>query len=153
MSDIEKLKARTELESQNKAFIKHIVTELNQGTTEFLEQVIASDYAFFSPSNSTTPLSGTEMIAQVKLAFLAFPDLHWCIKELYAAEDNIISRFVITGTHKAEYLGIPATGNKIEYSSIVICRIQNGKIVEEREEADFLGVMQQLNMKLTATEN
>ena len=144
MSDIEKFKARTERENKNKALIKQIITELNQGSTEFLEQAIASDYAYFSPSNSATPLSKKELLAQVNLALLAFPDICWNIKELHATEDRIISRFVITGTHKAEYLGIPATGNKIEYSSIVICRIHDEKIVEEREEADFLGVMQQL---------
>ncbi len=142
MSDIEKHNNQTQL--NNKTLIKQIITELNAGRTEFMAQVIAPDYAYFSPSNSATALSKTQLLAQVNLALLAFPDIQWCIKELYAIEDTVISRFVISGTHKAEYLGIPATGNKIEYSSIVICRIQDGKIIEEREEADFLGVMQQL---------
>jgi predicted ester cyclase len=44
--------------------------------------------------------------------------------------------------------GIPASGNKIELSGIAVVRIENGKVVEEREESDMLGLMQQLGREL-----
>jgi predicted ester cyclase len=49
---------------------------------------------------------------------------------------------------KGEFMGIPATGNKYEISGIWISRIENGKIVEQREELDMLGLYQQLGMEL-----
>ncbi len=49
-------------------------------------------------------------------------------------------------------MGIPATGNKYESSGILINRIENGKIVEAREELDQLGMMMQLGMELKPKE-
>jgi len=56
------------------------------------------------------------------------------------------------GTHQGEFQGIPATGNKVEISGIIISRIENGKIVEEREDWDLLGFMQQLGLELKPKE-
>jgi hypothetical protein len=44
--------------------------------------------------------------------------------------------------------GNPATGNKFELNLINMSRVKNGKIVEEREDYDSLGLMQQLGMEL-----
>jgi predicted ester cyclase len=49
-------------------------------------------------------------------------------------------------------MGIPATGNEVEVSSIIIFRIENGKVAEERQEADMLGFMQQFGMELKPKE-
>lgn len=148
IAELGQFKEQAGLEERNKAIIIRSVEELNKGNTGFLEESLAPGYAYFSPSNTAEPLPREKMIETVKMTLTAFPDLNWSIKDLFAAEDRVIARFVITGTHKAEFYGIPATGNKIEYSSIVMCRIKDGKIVEEREEANLLGIMQQLNMEL-----
>jgi steroid delta-isomerase-like uncharacterized protein len=131
-----------------KAVIQKSIAALNQGDTSVVEQAIASDYKYYSPSNAKTPLSREEMLAQLKTAMVAFPNLHWQIEAMYAADDWVITRFVIRGIHKGDFQGIPATGNQIEYSSIVICRFKEGQIIEEREELNLLGVMQQLNLGL-----
>jgi len=47
------------------------------------------------------------------------------------------------GTHQGEWREVSATGNKFEMSGIGILRIENGKIVELREEPDRLGRVQQ----------
>lgn len=49
-------------------------------------------------------------------------------------------------------MGIGATGNKVENSGIMITRIENGKIVEDKEDWDMLGLMQQLGMELKPKE-
>ena len=43
-------------------------------------------------------------------------------------------------------MGIPATGNKVVATGIVISRIAEGKIAEEWEEFDGVGFMQQLGV-------
>ena len=55
-------------------------------------------------------------------------------------------------THEGELLGIPTTGNKLEFSSTIIIKIEDGKVVEEREDADMLGFMMQLGMELKLKE-
>jgi hypothetical protein len=44
------------------------------------------------------------------------------------------------------YFGIPATGKKVKIAGTTIYRTIDGKIVEEHDEADFLGVFCQLGL-------
>ena len=49
-------------------------------------------------------------------------------------------------------MGIPATGNKIKVTGLIISLIKDGKFVEDREQTDTLGMMQQLGMELKPKE-
>jgi len=152
LAELEEMKAQAEVEEQNEAFYRDIIEEINKGNVDILKESFAPDYGFFSPSTSTKPYSREETIEFAKMILRAFPDFNWGIEELIAVGDKVIVRFIYRGTHEGEFQGIPATGNKIEYSAIVITRIKNGKIVEEKEEADMLGFMQQLGMELKQKE-
>jgi predicted ester cyclase len=55
-----------------------------------------------------------------------------------------VSYWIATGTHEGEWLGIPATGNKVEYPGVNIFRIACGKIVESWGVANHLGLLQQI---------
>ncbi len=140
--------AMAELEEQNKALVKSMFEAWEKGDFEAYKEVVAPEFVWYNPSSSTKPMSREETIEFGKMMQNAFPDVTFSIEELIAAEDRVISRFIIRGTHEGEFQGIPATGNKMEHSGIMIIRIENGKIVEEKEEVDRLGVMIQLGMEL-----
>jgi steroid delta-isomerase-like uncharacterized protein len=148
MAELEEFKAQTALEEQNGEIVKRLYEEYNKGNIEIFKDLYAPDYGFYSPSNSPKPRSREETIESAKMIFRAFPDSVWNIEELLAGGDRVIVRFVYRGTHQEEFMGIPPTGNKIEVSGIIIIRIKNGKILEEWEDADSLGFMQQLGMEL-----
>jgi steroid delta-isomerase-like uncharacterized protein len=93
-----------------------------------------------------------EAIEFGKMIFKAFPDSSFTIEELFAAGDRVITRWIYRGTHEGEFMGIPPTGNKVEFGGITIARIKDGKIVESREDYDSLGFMQQLGMELKPKE-
>ena len=152
MAELEEMKAQAEVEEQNEAFYRGVIEEINKGNVDILKESFAPDDGLYSPSTSTQPYSREETIEFAKMILRAFPDFNWGIEELIAVEDKVIVRFIYRGTHEGEFQGIPATGNKIEYSAIVITRIENGKIVEEKEEADMMGFMQQLGMELMPKE-
>ncbi len=103
-------------------------------------------------SNNPKPLSREEYQEFVKGFFQAFPDLNFSIEELHAVGDRVIARLILRGTHKGDWRGIPGTGNKFEMSSTFIVRFENGKVVEEREDFDQLGFLQQLGMELKPKE-
>ena len=129
-----------------------MIEELNKGNTEILEELCALDYVCYSPSGTTKPMSREEVIEMMKMVFRAFPDVNWSIEELIAVRDRVIFRFIMRGTHEGEFRSIPATGNNIESSGIIIHRIENRKVVEMREEFDTLGLYQQLGMELKPKE-
>ena len=152
MAELEEFRAQAAAEEQNKDMVKHYVDELNKGNSAIFEELCAPEYAFYNPSDTPEPMSREETMEFHKMIHMAFPDINWDVKELSATGDRVMVWNVVTGTHEGEFMGIPATGNKIDVSSILMLRIQNRKIIEEREEADMLGLMQQLGMELKSKE-
>ena len=152
MPELEAMKAQAEVEEQNEALYRGIIEEINKGNSEYFNEFYSPDSLYYFPSNNPKPLSREESQEFVKGFFKAFPDLNFSIEELYAVEDRVIVRYILRGTHKEDWRGIPATGNKFEISSTFIVRIENGKVVEEREDFDQLGFLQQLGMELKPKE-
>jgi steroid delta-isomerase-like uncharacterized protein len=73
-----------------------------------------------------------------------FPDIVFSIQEQIAEGDKVASRFEWTGTHKGEFIGIPATDRHVHVWGIVIDRLENGRIKDTRIIMDTLGLMTQL---------
>jgi predicted ester cyclase len=61
-----------------------------------------------------------------------------------AEGDKVVTRWIERGTHQGELMRIAPTGNQVRVDRITISRIEDGKIVEEWEMYDALGMMQQL---------
>ena len=152
MAELEEFKAQAAVEEQNEALYRGIIEEINKGNSEYFNEFYSPDSLYYFPSNNPKPLSREESQEFVKGFFKAFPDLNFSIEELYAVEDRVIVRLILRGTHEGDYRGIPATGKKFEISSTFIIRIENGKVVEEREDFDQLGFWQQLGFELKPKE-
>ena len=152
MAELEEFKAQAKVEEENKAHIKHFIDEMNKGNVEVWKELYTPDFALYSPSGVTEPISLEETIEVFKMNLKGFPDLNWVIHEIVAKGDKVIGRFTLTGTHSGDWQGIPASGNKIKFTEIAIFHIKDGKVVELREEADMLGFYQQLGMELKPKE-
>ena len=63
-----------------------------------------------------------------------------------AEGDKVVTRWTATGTNTGEMMGIRPTGKKATITGITIDRITDGKIVEEGENFDELGMMKQLGV-------
>jgi predicted ester cyclase len=59
---------------------------------------------------------------------------------------------LFSGVQKGDLEGIPATGKTVTISIFTVFRLVNGKIAEEWEIYDDLGMMQQLGMELKPKE-
>ena len=81
-------------------------------------------------------------------AFLtACPDLKMVVKEQFAEDNRVVTYWDCHGTHTADFLGMPASGNPIRLTGISIDDIRNGKIAEHFALADFTQFMQQFGKK------
>jgi predicted ester cyclase len=74
----------------------------------------------------------------------AFPDTQILIEDLFTRADKLACRFTVSGTHKAEFMGISATDKFIKFTGITILEFLAGKCTERWNQADFLGILQQL---------
>jgi len=148
MSELQKFKAQAKVEEQNKEIVKRFFEGLNKGNNKIMDELYAPEYSWYYSSTTPKPMTREETIEFFGMFLKAFPDANWTIQGLFPVGDRVIAWLTVRGSHKGEFQGILATGNKVEFNGFDMFRIQNGKIVEEREETDMLGFMQQLGMEL-----
>jgi steroid delta-isomerase-like uncharacterized protein len=83
----------------------------------------------------------------------AFPDSQWSVEEQIAEGNKVLTRFIWSGTHRGEFLGIPATNRHVHVWGMVIDRFENGKVKSTRILLDSLNMMQQLGVVPAAPES
>jgi steroid delta-isomerase-like uncharacterized protein len=80
-------------------------------------------------------------------AFLnAFPDCRFTVDDMIAEGDQVVTKKTFTGTHEAEFAGIPPTGKRVTLQFVDIMRVRDGRIVEHWLSMDQLSFMQQLGV-------
>lgn len=115
------------------------------GDLSRIGEFYAEDFqANYPITNWGKGLEGLKQLAIDQRA--AFPDYRERIDELIDAGNRIIVRLTIRGTHKGPLPNLPATGRSIEFSDVTICRIENGKIVEQSGLSDYLTIYLQLGV-------
>ena len=83
-------------------------------------------------------------MALIRSVYASFADFQHELQEAFAVDDRVILRLIDRATHTGEFEGVQATGRTIAVGQISLFRIAGGQIVEIREEADLLGLMQQI---------
>ena len=128
----------------NSAIIRRFVDEvINQGKMGSAEEFVWEDVVEQVPLPGQGP--GLEGLKDVLRGMRsAFPDIDFSIKEQVCEGDKVVSRFEWTGTHKAEFMGVPATGRQVRVWGVVIDRLEAGRIKDTRILMDALGLMMQL---------
>jgi steroid delta-isomerase-like uncharacterized protein len=76
----------------------------------------------------------------------AFPDNRWYIDERIVEGDKIVTRFHWTGTHTAEFNGVPATNKSASVKGVVIDEFEDGQMARSRILMDRFGLLQQLGL-------
>ena len=66
------------------------------------------------------------------------------ILDLVVDDDKVTSRYISTGVHKEEYLGVPASGKNIEFQEISIYLIRDNKVLEQWCFGDDLHLLSQI---------
>ena len=128
----------------NSAIVRRFVDEvINQGKMGSAEEFVWEDVVEQVPLPGQGP--GLEGLKDVLRGIRsAFPDIDFSIKEQVCEGDKVVSRFEWTGTHKAEFMGVPATGRQVRVWGVVIDRLEAGRIKDTRILMGALGLMMQL---------
>ena len=74
----------------------------------------------------------------------AFPDADFVFTHTIGEGGLVTLRYTATGTHSADFFGVPATGKKIAWEGMVLRRVDAGKASEEWNAPDIAGIMGQL---------
>ena len=123
---------------------RHFYHEMDarSGAPDVLDQFFATDATVhIAGSPPLDPRGFKEILA---VFYSAFPDLAHHMQSQVAEGDLAAARNVVTGTHRGNFQGIPATGRRITVDAMVQQRITNGRIVEMWVNVDMAGLMRQL---------
>jgi predicted ester cyclase len=127
---------------ENKALVRRLFEEVyNRGNLDVADEVLAPDFAWKLPSED----AGIEDYKQwIASQLAASSDLHFSIEEQIAEGEKVVTRLIGSGTHDQKVLGeFAPSGVRITIEAIIIHRMFEGKIVEERNKADFSPFWQQ----------
>ncbi len=130
----------TELD-KNADLIRRWIEFSNAGFAGGLNDFISPDYVGHL---GTTTMDRNELERLERQFSAAFPDAHHAINDLIAEGDRVVLRTTAHAKHCCDFEGIARTDRLVEFTGLVVYRIQNDKIVESWGEIDFLRLIREL---------
>ena len=123
---------------------RYVESVWNRGDLQALDALTTEDFSYhigMQPSRNRAAM--TEFIETTRSAF---PDWHVKIAQIIAEGDSVAVRWEGTATHKGSFHRIPPTGKSVRVAGINTYRIASGRIAEEWEQTDSLGLLRQLGV-------
>jgi steroid delta-isomerase-like uncharacterized protein len=135
------------LEEQNKATMRRFQDALAEGpeaTERIIDELFDPNVAISTPLpiDATGPAALKEIFARLHDAF---PDLRVQVEDLIAEGDKVVARNTVTGTHRGDFMSLPATGRSVSYDEIFVVRFTDGRVVETWGVVDIASLMRQLS--------
>lgn len=131
---------------ENKALVRRLYEEVwVKGNLAVVDEVLASNFVLHNVPQGVKPdREGYKQWASMVSSGIT--DIQGECEDQIAEGKKVASRWTMTGKHTGELMGIPATNKQITMRGITIDRLEGGKIVEEWNEIDNMGMMQQLGV-------
>lgn len=117
---------------------------INQRDESVFEEFIDQGYVNFDMPLPEPGPAG--MKALLGSFFAAFPDMRIVVEQTVGEDDLVCTRGYFEGTHDGDFMGVPATGNKVNVKYMDMWRLADGKGVENWVRLDMLGLMQQIGV-------
>jgi ketosteroid isomerase-like protein len=131
------------MSEQNVALVGRFFDEVCNGRkADVADEIIAADYVSHGPQ--APPAEGPDGVKARVGVYQESLDGRWDVQEMVSTGDRVVTRWIGSGTHNGELMGVEPTGRPIEVEAISIFRIADGKIAEEWTVWDALGLLQQV---------
>jgi steroid delta-isomerase-like uncharacterized protein len=118
---------------------------LNARDYEALDELADPEFVDHDPMPGQAPgIGGLKSSYQVFAG--SFPDVRYSVEDVIAENDLVVSRVAIEGTHRAPFMGIPATNKPMRWTATRMFRLRDGLIGETWLNADILGLLVQMGV-------
>jgi len=110
-----------------------------------IDDLLTDDFVEHTPApgQATDRQGAKNFIGQM---LQAFPDLDFAIESQIAEGDTVAAVATMTGTHRAEFLGMPATGRRVSVQVMDTGRVRNGRFYDHWGLVDTPALMAQLGV-------
>ncbi|HEU0304895.1 MAG TPA: ester cyclase [Gaiellaceae bacterium] len=120
------------------------LTEESWKDPSVIDELVSADYVGYDPAEPEPVRGIAGLKEQLEKYQAAFEGAHVTIDEQFAEGDIVATRWTGQGTHTGEIAGVAPTGKEVTVTGITISRVADGKVVEERQVWDTLGMLVQL---------
>ena len=133
--------------------IRRLYDLINAGDIDGFGRQLADDFVEREEVPGIPPTKDG-VLQYFRLLLAAFPDMKMDLQDSFASGDKAVARLRVSGTHKGEFMGIPATGKPVSMNLIDITRFGDDGLAREHwGVADQLAMMQQLGVIPTPEQN
>jgi steroid delta-isomerase-like uncharacterized protein len=116
-----------------------------EGNNETIRELLAPDASLRGQIGPDVEVRGPEgFIGFAENIRNTFPDTEVSVEDIFAIDDKVAARWVATGTHTGDGLGMTPSGKRVRITGVTIARFENGKIVEAWDNWDRLGMLEQI---------
>ena len=124
--------------------IRRLHALINAGDIDSFGRQIADDFVEHEELPGI-PSTKDGVLQYFRMLIAAFPDFRMDVEDVIASGDKAVARVRVTGTHKGEFMGMPATGKSAAINLIDIVRFGDDGLAREHwGVSDQLSLLQQL---------
>ncbi len=126
------------------ATMRRLYDVVNAGDLDGLGRLLADDFAEREALPGLPPTKAG-VIEYFRMLTAAFPDLRMVPDDVIAGGDKAVARVRLTGTHSGPFMGLAATGRRVEVPLVDIIRFGDDGLAREHwGVVDQLVLLQQL---------
>lgn len=108
-------------------------------------QLIAPDAPFITPASPTPLYGGKGYLSLVHWLRQSFPDVQWHALDMVAQDNKVAVLWECTGTHKGDFMGIPATQKSFKTTFMNFYYFnEKGQITKDVAGVGMIGIIQAL---------
>lgn len=126
------------------ATIRRFYDLLNAGDIDGFGDMLADDFVEHEASPGLEP-TREGVMAFFRMSRAAFPDMRMDVEDIFGSGDKVVARVRLTGTHRGDFMGVPATDKHVDVQLIDIMALGDDGLAHEHWGVlDSLAMMQQL---------
>jgi steroid delta-isomerase-like uncharacterized protein len=143
-SDVDdKRETEEEMSEQNKTLARRWFEDLfSRGNLDAANEILSAEFVDHLTHEDERGLE--ELKHYVGIYRNAFPDIQDIVEDIVAEGDKVVVRWMSSGTHQGEFMGVAPTGRHVTFTGMRLFRIADNKIVESWVNIDERGLQEQL---------
>ena len=132
------------MSTDHAATVRRFYDLINAGDIGGFSEHLADDFVEHEQTPGLEPTKeGVKTFFRMQLA--AFPDLRMSVEDVFESGAKAVARVRYTVTNRGDFMGMPATGKKVDVQLIdMFAFADDGRVREHWGVLDALAMMQQL---------
>ena len=131
----------------NKAIVRRLYEEVfNKRNLAVADELLTETSLNHDDPHGGGRVGPESLKGVVQMLTAAFPDFHMIIEDLVAEGDKVVVRITASGTHQGAFMGMAPTSKRFTQQQMHLIRVVDGKVTENWNVRDDLGMMQQLGV-------